>query len=268
MSASTTELLRRGLHALRRSGFWWAVGIVTLAAVSVAFWPSLEGTDSLTDLVDSSEDMMQAFGVQDMSTAAGYLDAQMYALMLPLLLSGLAIASTSAITAGDEDAGRLELLHALPVRRETVWLTRLVSALAVVTIVSALTAAVVAVSIGPFSLDGITVGRVVAVTFACGALAAFHGAVAYAVAGLGGSRGLAAGIAAAVLVIGYVASYLLPLSDALEGFRRLSPWYWAIGTQPMSDGISGLWLLPLIAFFVALVAVGTVAIGRRDIRSA
>jgi ABC-2 type transport system permease protein len=268
MSASTTELLRRGLHALRRSGFWWAVGIVVLAAVSVAFWPSLEGTDSLNDLMDSSENLMQAFGAQDMSTAAGYLDAQMYALMLPLLLSGLAIAATSAITAGDEDAGRLELLHALPVRRETVWLTRLVSALAILVIVCTLTAAVVAASIGPFSLDGIGVGRVVAATFACGALAAFHGAVAYAVAGLGGSRGLAAGVAVAVLVTGYVASYLLPLSDALDGFRRASPWYWAIGTQPMSEGISGPWLLPLLLSFAALVVVGTAAVGRRDIRSA
>ena len=44
---------------------------------------------------------------EDLATAGGYLDGQMYALMLPLLLSGLAIAITSALTAGDEDAGRL-----------------------------------------------------------------------------------------------------------------------------------------------------------------
>ena len=268
MSAATAELLRRGVHALRRSAFWWTLGIVLLAATSVAFWPSLEGTESLNDLMETSPELMEAFGVQDMSTASGYLDAQMYALMLPLLLSGLAIASASGITAGDEDAGRLELLHALPVKRETVWLTRLGAALLVVAVVAALTAAAVAASIGPFSLDGISAGRVLAATFACGLLAAFHASVAYAVAGLGGSRGVSAGVAVGVLFTGYVASYLLPLSDSLEGFRRISPWYWAIGSQPLSEGISGLRLLPLVVSFVALVVVGTVAIAQRDIRSA
>ena len=268
MSTATNELLRRGFHALRRSGFWWGFGIVVLTLISVAFWPSLEGTESLTELMESSPDLMEAFGVTDMSTAAGYLDAQLYALMLPLLLSGLAIAACSAVTAGDEDAGRLELVHALPVRRESVWLTRLVSSVGVVLIVTAVVAVVVVASLGPFSLDGVTVGRALAATFACGALAAFHAAVAYAVAGFGRSRGLSAGIAVAVLVLGYLLNYLVPLVDALAGLRKVSPWFWAIGTAPVFEGISAPWLVPLVLGFVALVGVGTVAVTRRDIRSA
>ena len=70
------------------------------------------------------------------------------------------------------------------------------------------------------------------------------------------------------IISGYVASYLLPLSDALDGFRRLSPWYWAIGTQPVSEGVSAAWLALLLAITAALVVAGTVSIGRRDIRSA
>ncbi|HEX5586609.1 MAG TPA: ABC transporter permease subunit [Acidimicrobiia bacterium] len=268
MNGASVELFVRGTHALRRSGFWWAVGILALALVSVAFWPSLEGNSALTDLTTSSKSLLEAFGAQDLSTAAGYLDGQMYALMLPLLLSGLAIASTSALTAGDEDAGRLELLQALPVSRTSVWLARIVAAIAILALVTALTALVVALSLTPFSLDGISVARIVVVTFACGALGLFHGAVAYGAAGAGASRALAAGIAIAVLVIGYVASYLLPLSDALEGFRKLSPWYWAIGTQPVTNGISGGWMVLLLALTAVLVVFGTVAINRRDLRSA
>lgn len=265
---ATAELLRRGVHAQRRSGLWWGVGILALALVSVAFWPSLEGSSSLTDITESSQSLMEAFGVQDLATAAGYLDGQMYALMLPLLLSGLAIAATSALTAGDEDAGRLELLQALPVSRHAVWLTRVGAATAVLAAVTVLTAVVVALSLTPFSLDGISVARIIAATLACGALGLFHGSVAYAAAGAGASRALAAGSAIVVLVVGYVASYLLPLSDALEGFRKLSPWYWAIGTQPVTDGISGAWILLLLGTTAALVVAGTVLVNRRDLRSA
>ncbi len=266
MSGETAELLRRGLHAQRRSGFWWGVGILALALVSVAFWPSLEGSSALTDMTKSSKSLMEAFGVQDLATAAGYLDGQMYALMLPLLLSGLAIAATSALTAGDEDAGRLELVHALSVSRTSVWLARIGAATIVLALVTVLTAIVVALSLGPFSLEGISVSRICEATLACGALALFHGAVAYAVAGAGGSRAVSASAAIAVLVVGYVASYLLPLSEALKGFRKLSPWYWAIGTQPVTDGLSAAWMVLLLGVTAMLMVVGTILVNRRDIR--
>jgi ABC-2 type transport system permease protein len=268
VSEPTAELLRRGLHALRRSTMWWGLGIVALTIVSVAFWPSLEGTKALTDMVESSKELMEAFGAQNLATASGYLDGQLYALMLPLLLSGFAIAVVTALTSGDEDAGRLELLEALPVPRTTVWLTRLAAVVVGVGAIALVTAVVVSASISPFSLDGVTVGRIFVATFACAALALFHAAVAYAVGGAGGSRGLSVGTSIAVLVAGYVASYLLPLSDALTGFRKLSPWYWAIGNQPVTEGLPGAWIVLLLGVTAALVAFGTAAVTRRDVRSA
>jgi ABC-2 type transport system permease protein len=188
--------------------------------------------------------------------------------MLPLLLSGLAIASTSALTAGDEEAGRLELVQALPVSRTAVWLSRIGAAAMVLAVVTALTVVVVALSLGPFSLDDISVSRIAVATLACGALGLFHGSVAYAAAGAGGSRAVSVGVAVAVLVGGYVASYLLPLADALSGFRKLSPWYWAIGTQPVTDGISGAWMFLLLGVTAVLVGAGTVLVNHRDLRGA
>jgi ABC-2 type transport system permease protein len=236
--------------------------------VNLAFWPSLEGSEALEELEGMSEGLLEAFGAQDIATPAGYLDGQLFALMLPLLLSGLAIAAVTAITSGDEDAGRLELLHALPVSRRAVWLWRLASAFAVLGAVAAVTALVVALSRGIFSLDEVSAARIVAATFACALLAAFHAVVAYVVGGLGGSRAASVGAAVLVLVVGYVANFLLPLSDALAGARRASPWYWAIGEQPVSDGVDGRWIVLLVVVSAGLVALGTVAVERRDIRSA
>lgn len=262
------ELFVRGVHAVRRSALWWGLGIAAFAVVTVVFWPGLEDTDALESLGDMSEDVLAAFGAQDIATPAGYLDGQMFALMLPLLMSGMAIAMATALTAGDEDAGRLELLHALPIGRRAVWLSRLAAVVAVVLLVAAALTTLMAVSLDPFSLEEIGVGQVAAATFACAALAIFHAAVGYAVAGFGGSRGLSIGVAVLVLMGGYLASFLLPLADALAGVRKASPWFWAIGEQPVSDGVDPGWLLLLAAVTVALVAAGTFALERRDIRSA
>jgi hypothetical protein len=78
----------------------------------------------------------------------------------------------------------------------------------------------------------------------------------------------AVGLAILVLVAGYVVSLVLPLADALGGARRWSPWYWALGRQPVSDGVDASRLLLLVAVTVALAALGVWGVGRRDIRSA
>ena len=260
------ELVRRGVAALRRSAFWWGFATLFFVVLNLAFWPSLESSGSLTELEDSMGDLLEAFGAQGLSTAAGYLDGQLYALMLPLLLSGATIAMTSAVTSGDEDAGRLELLHALPLGRRTVWLSRWTAATAALGVIVLVVTGAVTACLVPFSLDEAGFGSVIAATLACGALAVFHGAVAYLVGGLGGSRALAAGTAVGVLLLGYVVAFVLPLSDALSGARRWSPWNWAIGEQPVSDGV-GLGLVTIGVAIAALVAVGTWAVERRDIRS-
>jgi ABC-2 type transport system permease protein len=263
----TAVLLAAGGRALRRSATWWTIGIVAFSVINIAFWPSLEGTDSLASLQESTGDLLEAFGAQNIATPQGYLDGQMYALMLPLLLSGMAIAMATALTAGDEDAGRLELLHALPVDRRSIWLTRFGSTLGALLAVSVVVAAATVLACSACSLE-VGVARIVAATFGCAALAVFHAGVGYLLAGLGTSRAVAVGGAVLVLVAGYVVSFVFPLSEPLAGLQKASPWYWAIGTQPVSEGIAPLPVLGLLVLSAALIAVGTAALERRDIRSA
>ncbi len=268
MTSPVGELFRRGIHALQRSGMWWAIGIAAFALVNLAFWPSLESSDSLAALEKASGDLLEAFGAQNINTPAGYLDGQMFALMLPLLLSGMAIAMVTLLTAGDEDAGRLEFLHALPVTRRAVWLSRFAAATVTVLVVAAVITLVTIASTQVFSLDGVSASRVTAATFACALLGLFHASIGYLVAGSGHSRSTSVGVAVLVLLVGYVVSFVFPLSDRLSGTQKLSPWYWAIGEQPVSNGVDLATLALLSGLTVAFVAVGTVLVERRDIRGA
>jgi ABC-2 type transport system permease protein len=261
------ELILRGVRTVRRSGTWWAVGVVTFVVINLAFWPSLEDSGAL-DAYEGMEDLMEAFGVQSISTPEGYVDGQVYALLLPLLFSAMAITMVSALTAGDENAGRLELLHALPLSRRQVWLGRWTAAMVVLALVAVVGGASTLVSLPLFSLTEVSASRVVMATIGCALLAAFHGSVAYAAAGFGASRGLSAGVGIFVLVAGYLMSYVLPISDALAGARDWSPWYWAIGEQPVTNGIEVWRLFLTAALTIVLIAIGTWAIDRRDIHTA
>ena len=262
------ELARRGMRSQRRSAGWWSLTIAAFTVLNVAFWPTLEGSDALQSLKEMSQTVLEAFGAQNIATPAGYLDGQLFALMLPLLLSAMAIAAVTAATAGSEDTGRSELLHALPVSRRTIWASQLLATLAVLVSVAALVAALVVAARPIFSLDEVPVGRIVTATFACALLAAFHAAVAFVVGAFGASRSSAVGIAIGVLVVGYLLDFVLPISDRLAGARRASPWWWAIGDQPVSHGVDVWRILLLIAVGVALFAAAMFAVERRDIRSA
>ena len=259
-------LLRHDLGAVRRSTTWWTVGILALSLVNVAFWPSLEGSEAMKAFDDMGA-LLEAFGAQDLASPAGYLDGQMFALMLPMLLAGMAVASVSARTAGDEGAGQLEVLLALPVRRSVVWLTRWVASMAALVIVALAAGGLVVVTRPVFSLDEIPAGDLIGATAGCAALAALAASVAYAAGGRGASRGQAAGVAVAVIVTSYVMAYLVPLSERWTWVRSWSPWHWSLGEQPVSDGVRVGPMVGVLMLVAVLVGVGTVGTERRDVHT-
>jgi ABC-2 type transport system permease protein len=266
MTGEIAHIAGTGAKALRRATFWWGLGIALLVLTTVGFWPSLQGTQALQNFNDMGA-VLEAFGAQNIATPAGYLDGQMFAVVLPLLLSGMAIAGLTALTSGDEDAGRLELLHALPVSRQTVWCGRWLAATAMLLLVAVATALVMIVCLPVFSLEEVGVWPVTAATAGCALLAMFHASVAFAVGALGARRGGAVGVSVCVLVVGYVLGFLAPLAGSLSWMRKLSPWFWALGEQPVTNGIASWWLVVLTLLTVALVAAGMWGITRRDIRT-
>ena len=134
-----------------RSAIAWAGSIAGLVALTVAFWPAFEGSTDLGEMLDAMLEqippgLIEAFGMQDFGAPAGYLRGNLYDLLVPLLLGAAAIALAVALTAGEEDAGRLELVVAQPVSRAAVfggragallgWLLVLVVATAVAQVAS------------------------------------------------------------------------------------------------------------------------------------
>lgn len=260
------HLLRHDLRALRRPALWWTAGLLALSLVNVAFWPSLEDSDAMRAFEDMGS-LLEAFGAQNMGTAAGYLDGQMFALMLPLLLTGMAVAGLSGRTAGEEDAGRLEVLQSLPVSRTMVWLTRWSASMLALVLVGVAVGGFVVLSRPIFSMSEVRPAAIAGATAGAMVFAALAASVSYAAAGLGARRALAAGVAVAVTVTSYVMAYLAPLSDRFQWLRSWSPWHWALGEEPVATGVALGPTVGVVAVTALLVIVGTAGVGRRDVRS-
>ena len=92
---------------------WWALGIGLLAAMQIAFFPSIRGNDDFNAMLESYPDnLMALFGVTeltDITSAVGFLNAELFGLMAPLLFVIHGVVLGSGAIAGEEGRGTLEI---------------------------------------------------------------------------------------------------------------------------------------------------------------
>jgi ABC-2 type transport system permease protein len=267
MLAVLWQVIRR-----RRLGtLWWSLGLIGFAALLAVAYPTVRGNSALDQTFAGLPTGVQAaLGIDPgnaLTSPVGYLNSQYFANILPALFLVFAIGLAAWSIAGDEAGGTLELLLANPVSRCRVAAERagaIVALVAVLTAISAATLVVLAPDVGlNKGLDG---ERIVAATMASALLALSFAAVAFCVGATTGRRSLAIAVSATLAVAGYVIEGLAAQVPMLRPIRAASPWHWALGSDPLVHGlISQAWLLPL-AQSVVLWAIGTAGFVRRDLR--
>ena len=268
MTAPLRELVVGPLRAMRRAIFWWSVGLASLVGVTVAFWPAFQGSSGISAAIDQlPAGLVQAFGLENFGTPAGFLRGNLYDFVVPLLLAAATVVLVNGQTAGEEASGRLELYLAQPVDRRMVFLGRAIAALVALAVI---TAAITAVQVGADAVVGLRIefGYLLSTIVLCALLAVFHGSLALAVAGLRGRPSLVMGIGFAVALAGCLVVALFPLSPMLAPWEHLSPWDWAFGGGPL-EHVTETWrYLALAIPSIVLAGIGVISVVRRDVAAA
>lgn len=252
--------LRTGLRGLVA----WTLGICAVLGLYLPLYPSMR-SDDLTALLDSLPDqLVETLGYDDIATGAGYTQATFFGLMGFVLLSIATIAWGSAAIGGAEEAGDLEIVLAHAVGRVQYALE---SALALLTRVAALS--LVAIG-GVLALDGpaqlgLDTGHLVATTAAWAGLGMLTGSAALAAGAATGRSVVAVAAGAAVTVTGYVLNALGRSTPDLAWLRPLSPYHWAFGSDPLTNGAHWPGLGLLWGVSAVLVTAAAWALSHRDI---
>ena len=261
------ELFRRGVRDHRHALAGWCMGIVGYVALIASIFPSIEDSPELNDLIESYPEILKSlFGITEgggLTSGAGFLDAELFSFMLPLLVLVLAISSGARSFAGEEDAGRLELVLAYPVRRRSAVVAKGVAVMIEVVVACAAAIAAILLFDVVVGLD-LSLAHVAEAFVWLIALGLFYGLLALAVGATYPSRALALGVAAGTAALGYLVGGLHELAGWLDPFRFVSP-FWLVGQSPLQGGtdLVGV-IVVLVAAFVAL-GVGAVLVERRDL---
>lgn len=247
----------------RRSLTLWGLALAAIATMYISFYP-LMGVEDMASLVENlPEAMINAFGYDQIGTAAGYITSTVYGLLGPVLLSVFAIATGTRLIAGQEEDGTLELELTAPISRTRVFAERLIALwLNVVVLVSVLTAATIALAIA-LDLD-VALANILAGSLGLLLLIVGFGTIGLAVGAITGRRAIGLGVAAAFAVGAYVLDAIGPTVD-VGWMTAISPFSWYLEARPLFTGFDWQGLALLAVVPVVAAGAGLVGFVRRDL---
>ena len=261
------NIILKTLNDRRRSLLFWGIGFILLAAILIAFFPVIRDATIITEYLESfPEEFLALFAgeVTDYTSPEGYLNGEVFFLMYPLLLLVFAIGFGSSAIAGEEEKGTLDLLLSNPLNRSRLVLEKFI-AMAICTLLLAIVFWAT-MAIGGAIIDmGLNLMRLGAACFSGFLLAMAFGSIALAVGCARGKLGMAMGAGGALAVYAYFLNALAPLIGWLEPFQVISPFYFYIEANPLSNGLDVLHAGVLIGLSVVFLVIAIVTFERRDL---
>lgn len=264
------ELTLRGLRDSRRGLVGWCLGVVAYVTMIAAIFPSVESTPEFNKLVESYPEVLKSlFGIVeggDITSGAGFADAELFSFMLPLFVVVLAIAYGARAFAGEEDAGRLELVLSYPLRRGSAVVAK-GAALAAQVLIVCFMAWLALLLLDPVIGLELDFANLAAAFVGLAVLGLFHGWLALGLGAAVPSRALAIALPAGLAAAAYLVNGLHDLAGWLDPLRFVSP-FWLVGaTSPLQTGIDEAGALVVLVAGVAALAVGALLVERRDLQT-
>ncbi|MBY5162454.1 ABC transporter permease subunit [Salsipaludibacter albus] len=209
--------------------------------------------------------LMSMIGQADISTGAGWLQAELFSLVVPIGFITVLVSVGAKSLAGEEADRTMGLLLANPVSR-----SRVLFAKAAVLVLYAVALVVIA-SIGALAgalLGGLDVSlpNVVVTMSLGGLLGLVMGAVAFLVGAATGRVRWATSTATGVALLAYFAWSFLPLSQDLAGWADWSPFDWYLGSDPLLTGVDWTDVGLFVVTITILVVLAVPMFARRDLR--
>ena len=231
------------------------LGMAVYASVDVAIF------DTLPEAARNLMGVPEGAGVETL-TYSYMLDT-----MASLVLGGIAIAMGTRAVAGEEADGTLSMVLGAGASRTGFALWKGVALALLVTLSGVLiwtSAEVAPILLGIDKGDAMLAASLTHLT----ANALLYGFLAFAVGAATGRKGVAVGVAAATMVLGWLLAGLLPVFEETEKWAEFVPWTWFNGSKPLLNGIDGGHLVRQLGSVLVLFAIGVVSFMRRDLRVA
>lgn len=262
------DIARWTIWQRRWSIFWWCVGILFFAFLTLIFYPTIQNQSaqlnkSFDQLPQTAKQLFT--DTSDLFSPVGYLSSQMFYLMYPLLLGVLAINLGMGLIGKEERDSTIEMLLARPVSRGRLLFGKAAAGLLIVLFVSLLSILFTALMCQLVNLDVkfvyvLEAGATVAL------LALTFGAVAFMLTALGrAGRAASIGLSALVALGGYILVSLAPSVEWLRWPAKIFPFNYYRSSELLTGTYNWSNLIYFGGVIAGCLVISYLAFRRRDL---
>jgi ABC-2 type transport system permease protein len=263
--AHAVTLTIHALRVRRSTLIGWTASLALTMVAFMAMFPSIAEMDFAKIAQQYPEGLLKAFGIESieqLSTAGGFLNLELFGALLPLALIFLPIGMVAHAIAANEERGYLVPLLALPLSRRSVMAGAAASA--VIAQLIAIVAIVVSAMVASLVVGaGLNFGDILESSLGTLPLGTLAAGVAVVVAGVTARRGLATSIAAATIFAMYLIEVLSSFSGLFHDIRWISVFNYY--SKWLTDGIAWPEFTAILGVSVLLMVVGGGLFARRDV---
>ena len=258
------DVTRLDLRLRRRPLLGYTTGMALYALVIVAVYPQFKNSVSLNQLTRNGNPVAALLGATGTLTSpAGWLDANIYANFLPLIMLLVTVGYGASCLAGQDEDGTLCLQATLPISRRAILLQKTAALAAQAVLLGAATMICVLLGRG-FGLP-VPVAHLAGVTAGVTLLGVDFGLLGLAAGAWTGRRGTALGVTAAIAAASYLISSLAPVVGWIRPARYASLFYWSVGDAQLSTGLTAAAAAVLATTGAALLLTAAAAFSRLDL---
>lgn len=211
--------------------------------------------------------LLEAFNIEQLqlSTFSGYISAEHFSLVWPLMAILISISTAGVMMAGEIERGTMALLLSLPVSRSKLFISKYVAGLVAFAVFTLFSSAAVIPLAGLSNIEvsAANVWRVTLISFAFG-WAIFS--VAFMISSLVKERSRVYFIVGGGLMLMYVANLVSGLVNSLDKLKYVSFFHYYIPDKALVAGkLSASSCLLFAVVAVISTAIGYLAFNKRDI---
>jgi ABC-2 type transport system permease protein len=230
-----------------------------------ALWPSVRSMGDISGFMDQYPDAIKdLFDVESITTGSGYLNAELFSIVLPAMFIVFATGRGARLIAGEEEGERLATLLTAGVPRRAALAQSATTVATSTAALAAVTWAAIVVCSMAFRM-GVSPWSAATGALSMLVLGVLHGSVALAVGAATGRRTPAVAASGSLAGAGYVLYVAGQLVRWLHGWQPLSPFTLALRGGPVGAGLPLGYGALVAGALVALVAAAP-AFDRRDVR--
>ena len=261
-----TSVVLKTLREQRRSLVNWGIGLVAMAVMMSALYPSIASMPSIDKYIQEIPEGMKGFlgGITDYASPVGYFGTELFSFMVPLLFLIFGVGFGAGAIAGEEEKGTMDFLLANPIPRWSVVVAKFGAMTVGMLLLGLFFWAGMAVCVLVINID-ISLLKIAEATFGALMLALVFSTLALLLGSFKGNRGMALGISGGIGVSTYLLNALGGLVDKLKDYRFLSPFYHYMEPNTLKNGIDPEHLLVLVGLVFLFFVVSIPVFTRRDI---